>query len=55
MARKRSQIARSRAEMYKWAKILGDVRAVQTNHIWRRILRRFMGNRTSRLLRQFFH
>ena len=50
MARKRSKIAQSRGWMYTISRLLGDVRAVQTGTVDRRVKRRLAGKVSGRLL-----
>jgi hypothetical protein len=47
--RKRSLIAEVRSAEYEQARILGDVRAVQTHTVGRRIANRLIGRALSRL------
>lgn len=54
MTRRRSSIAQTRSGLYKLAKLLGDVRAVQTGRVPRRIGRRIAGKATGRLLGRLF-
>ena len=54
MARKRSSIALFRSSLYTLAKVLGDVRAVQTGTVGRRVARRAAGRATSGLLGKLF-
>jgi hypothetical protein len=54
MTRKRSSIAATRSALYDAAKLLGDVRAVQTGKIGPRLVRRLVGRGTARLLGKLF-
>lgn len=47
-------IAKFRAMLYTLAKLLGDVRAVQTNTVPKRIARRLAGKATGRILGRIF-
>ena len=51
MTRRRSSIASTRSSMYTFAKILGDVRAVQTGTVPRRMKNRIVGRSLTRLFR----
>ena len=51
MTRRRSYIASTRSSMYSFAKLLGDVRAVQTGTVPRRVKNRIVGRSLSRLFR----
>ena len=51
MTRRRSQVAQVRASMYRGARLLGDVRAVQTGREGRRVANRVIGRQVGRLLR----
>ena len=51
MTRRRSSIATTRSSMYAFAKLLGDVRAVQTGTVPRRLKNRVVGRSLSRLFR----
>ena len=51
MTRRRSKIAATRGTMYGLAKLLGDVRAVQTGRVGRRVYNRTLGRSLSRLFR----
>ena len=51
MTRRRSAIASTRSSMYSFAKLLGDVRAVQTGTVPRRVKNRIVGRSLSRLFR----
>jgi hypothetical protein len=50
--RHRSSIAAFRSFLYGLARFLGDLRAVQTHHVTRRIKRRIAGRITGRWLRR---
>lgn len=54
MTRSRSLIPPVRSGLYTIAKLLGDVRAVQTNRVPRRIARRYAGKITGRALGRIF-
>ena len=49
--RRRSSIASTRGTLYGLAKILGDVRAVQTGKVGRRAYNRTLGRSLTRLFR----
>jgi hypothetical protein len=49
MTRKRSFLAQVRSAEYRQARFLGDVRAVQTGRIGRRVYNRAVGRLLSRL------
>ena len=51
MTRRRSSIASARSALYTAAKLLGDVRAVQTGRVGRRAYNRALGRSLSRLFR----
>ena len=51
MTRRRSKIAASRGSLYGLAKLLGDVRAVQTGRVGRRAYNRTLGRSLTRLFR----
>ena len=51
MTRRRSSIASTRSAAYGLAKLLGDVRAVQTGRVGRRAYNRTLGRSLSRLFR----
>jgi hypothetical protein len=52
MSRRRSLIARVRSAEYANARLLGDVRAVQTGRVGRRIRNRLVGRALTRLIRR---
>lgn len=54
MTRRRSSIASTRSALYKSARILGDVRAVQTGHVGRRVKNRIVGRALRNLTRGLF-
>jgi hypothetical protein len=54
MARMRSTIAQLRTALYGFAKVLGDVRAVQTGRVNRRVGRRLAGKVTGKFLGKLF-
>ena len=51
MTRRRSKIAATRSVLYRTARILGDVRAVQTGKVGRRAYNRTLGRSLTRLFR----
>ena len=51
MTRRRSSIASARSTLYGAARILGDVRAVQTGRVGRRVRNRVIGRALTRLFR----
>ena len=51
MTRRRSSIASTRSVLYGAAKLLGDVRAVQTGRVGHRAYNRTLGRSLSRLFR----
>lgn len=54
MTRRRSAIAQTRSALYTWARLLGDVRAIETGRIPQRIGRRLAGRATGRILGRLF-
>jgi len=51
MTRRRSIIARVRSAEYANARMLGDVRAIQTGRVGRRVRNRVVGRAFTRLMR----
>ena len=51
MTRRRSSIARTRGTLYSAARLLGDVRAVQTGRVGRRLYNRALGRKLTQLFR----
>jgi hypothetical protein len=52
MTRKRSLIARVRRAEYRNARLLGDVRAVETGRVGRRVYNRIIGRALTGLFRR---
>lgn len=54
MARKRSSNAKLRSTLYTVAKLLGNIRALQTGTFGKRVTRRIAGRTTGRILGKLF-